>query len=164
MFFRRQHLLFVPLGNDRFQVTLDPSVRQGLLGLADQLDEVQTSDRPEARRLFPTAYTDDPERDAGYQVFARDQLIEKRRAAVEIMRTTAGAEELSGEELSAWMGVLNDLRLVLGTVLDVSEDDIDIQPDDPQAETHLLYRFLSELVHEMVESLTTGLPEPEDEG
>ncbi|MEM7272693.1 MAG: DUF2017 family protein [Actinomycetota bacterium] len=163
MFFRRPKRLFVPLGDDRFEVTLDPNVRQGLLTLADQLDEVQTSDRPEARRLFPTAYTDDPERDAGYQIFARDQLIEKRRAAVEIMRTTAEADELTGEELASWMGVLNDLRLVLGTMLDVSEEDTFVDPDHPHAESQLLYRFLSELVHEMVESLTTSLPETEDQ-
>ena len=30
---------------------------------------------------------------------------------------------MTGEQLSAWMGILNDFRLVLGTMLDVSEED-----------------------------------------
>ena len=116
---------------------------------------MQTTDRPELRRLFPTAYPDDPDRDAGYQVFARDlELIEKRRAAVEVIRSTAEADVLTAEELGAWMGVLNDLRLVLGTMLDVSEDDHHIDVDNPDAEAHVLYQWLGELVHVMVEALT----------
>ncbi len=160
--FRRRRL-FVPLKDGRFETKLDPDTRQAVLSLAEQLDEVQTSDRPETRRLFPTAYHDDPERDAGYQVFARDELIEKRREAVAIIRNTVEAETLTADELGTWMGVLNDLRLVLGTMLDVSEDDDEITPDTPDAEARLLYGFLGELVHHMVEALTTALPEPTDD-
>lgn len=159
--FRRQRM-FVPKGDDRFEVKLSPEAVQGILSLAEELEELQSTDRPETRRLFPTAYPDDPERDAGYQVFARDQLIEKRREAVAIIRKTATAQTLTAEELGAWMGVLNDLRLVLGTMLDVSEDDYEIDMESPDADSRLLYGYLGEVVHHMVEALTTALPEPED--
>lgn len=158
--FRRQRL-FSPTGDGRFRVNLAPETRQTIVDLAEQLDEIQTTDRPETTRLFPTAYPDDPEKDAGYQVFARDELIGKRRMAVEIIRQTAEAEILTEDELASWMGVLNDLRLVLGTILDVSEDDDRIDPTAPDAQGHLLYGFLGELVHYIVEALTTALPEPE---
>lgn len=160
--FRRQKL-FVARGDGRFEVNLSADAKQGILALAEELEEVQSTDRPETRRLFPTAYPDDAERDAGYQVFARDQLIEKRRAAVDVIRRTTEADLLTGEELSSWMGVLNDLRLVLGTTLDVSEDDDDINFDAPDADSRLLYHYLGQLVHGMVEALTTALPEPEDD-
>jgi hypothetical protein len=158
--FRRQPL-FGPIGGGRFEVNLPVETRVGLLSLAEELDQIQSTDRSEVRRLFPTAYPDDPERDAGYQVFARDQLIEKRREAIEVIRGTTDSDVLTGEELSAWMGILNDFRLVLGTALDVSEDDDDLDLDAPDAESQVLYRYLGELVHHMVEALTTSLPEPE---
>ena len=154
---------FHPLGDGTFQVSLPAETRHGLLTLAEQIEEVQTTDRPELRRLFPTAYPDDPERDAGYQVFARDELIEKRREAIGIIRRTVTAETLTAEELSAWMGILNDYRLVLGTMLDVSEDDQGIDPESPDAGAHILYHELGQLVGAMVEALTTALPEPRDD-
>lgn len=155
--------LFSPTRDGRFKVRLAPDVRTIIVSLADQLEEVQTTDGPETKRLFPTAYPDDPERDAGYQVFARDQLISKRQEAIEIIRATADADVLTEDELSSWMGILNDVRLVLGTMLDISEEDEAIDPDAPDADSRLLYHFLGELVHEIVVSLTTALPEPEPE-
>ncbi len=154
---------FHPLGDGTFQVTLPPETRHGLLTLAEQIEEVQTTDRPELRRLFPTAYPDDPERDAGYQVFARDQLISKRQEAIRVIRRTVDAETLTEEELSAWMAILNDYRLVLGTMLDVSEDDDGLDPEAPEFGAQLLYHELGQLVGAMVEALTTALPEPEDD-
>ena len=135
--FRRQRM-FQPVSGGRFEVNLPVETRLGLLSLAEELAEIQSTDRPEVRRLFPTAYTDDPEKDEGYQVFARDQL-------------------------SAWMGILNDFRLVLGTSLDVSEDDVEIDVEAPDVEAQILYRYLGEIVHHMVEALTTSLPEPDDD-
>ncbi len=160
--FRRQRI-FAPRKDGRFDVRLVAEAKQGILALAEELEELQSTDRPETRRLFPTAYPDDPERDAGYQVFAKDQLIDKRREAVDIIRRTADAEVLTAEELGSWMGVLNDLRLVLGTMLDVSEDEDEIDVAGEDAESKLLYHYLGELVHGMVQALTTSLPEPEPE-
>ncbi len=154
---------FHPLGDGTFQVTLPPETRHGLLTLAEQIEEVQTTDRPELRRLFPTAYPDDPERDAGYQIFARDQLISKRQEAVGIIRRTVDAETLTEEELSAWMAMLNDYRLVLGTMLDVSEDDDELDPEAPDFGAYLLYHELGQLVGAMVDALTTALPEPDED-
>ncbi len=154
---------FQPLGDGTFEVGLPAETRHGLLTLAEQIEEVQTTDRPELRRLFPTAYADDPERDAGYQVFARDQLIEKRQEAIRVIRETVDAETLTADELSAWMGILNDYRLVLGTMLDVSEDDDDFDVGAPDAGAHILYHELGQLVGAMVDALTTSLPEPDDD-
>ena len=71
------------------------------------------------RRLFPTAYHDDPERDREYQQLVRDELLERRLAALATVEATAAADELDEEQLTGWLTALNDLRLVLGTRLDV---------------------------------------------
>ena len=160
---RKRFDIFSPRKDGRFDVDLPDGSRQALVDLASQLEVLLTSDGPEVRRLFPTAYAKDPERDAGYQIFARDQLIEKRRDAIEILRTTIEAETLTEEDLAAWMGVLNDFRLVLGTILDVSEDDHGVDFDAPDAQLQLLYRQLGWLVEAAVMALTTALPEPRED-
>lgn len=161
--FRRPRL-FRPSGDGSFTVELAPESRAWLVGLADQLETLLTVDTEHTRRLFPTAYPDDPELDAGYQILARDQLIDSRKEAIEIMRRTAEQDVVTDEELGAWMGIVNDLRLVLGTRLDVSEDSgPDLDPDDPDFEAHLTYHELSVVLSEIVDALTGTLPPPEDD-
>jgi hypothetical protein len=152
---------FSPLENGKFAVDLSPETRAALVAMAEDLVEVQTTDRPEIRRLFPTAYPDDPERDAGYQIFARDALIEKRREALSILHQTHLADEVTGDELAAWMAILNDFRLVLGTALDIAEDDDGLDLFSPDLGQRILFSRLGDLVGEMVEALTTSLPEPD---
>ena len=60
--------------------------------LADQLEQSLDVDTDDTDRLFPTAYPDDPELDAGYQILAREQLIDSRREAIELMRTSADSD------------------------------------------------------------------------
>lgn len=125
--------------------------------LAGQLDSILTDDRDELRRLFPTAYSHDPERDAGYQVLARDALIEQRRTNVARLQATSSSGHLSEDDLQAWMQVVNDIRLVLGTMLDISEDDESIDADDPRADTYQLYYLLGVVLEEIVDARASRL-------
>ncbi len=160
-FFRRPRLF--RRTRDGFAVELDPEIRVWVLGLAHQLSDLLDGDGEELTRLFPTAYPDDPERDAGYQILSRHQLIDSRREAIALMEETVEKSVLTEDELSAWMGIVNDLRLVLGTRLDVSEDDDEVDPDDPDAPLHLLYHQLGFLLGEIVDALTGALPPPRDD-
>ena len=143
--------------NGRFAVSFPPHVMALVTNLADQLEGLLDDDRPELRRLFPTAYTDDAERDAGYQVFARNELIELRRANIERLRSTVDAATLSADDLSAWTHVVNDVRLVVGTSLDVGEDDDWPDPEDPRAGGFELYHFLGAVLSELVDAMTLTL-------
>lgn len=156
--FRRKRLFTAT--EDGFAVTLEPEMRHFVVSLAHQLDELLELDVEETTRLFPTAYHDDPERDAGYQILARQQLIDSRREAISLMEATVEQDVLTEEELTAWMGIVNDLRLVLGTRLDVSEEDHDIDPDAEDADLHLLYHQLGYVLSEIVDALTGALPAP----
>ena len=53
----------------------------------------------------------------------------------------------------AWLQSINSVRLVLGSLLDVTEElDIEALPDDhPEIEGYVLYGYLSLLLDELVE-------------
>jgi hypothetical protein len=147
-----------------YAVHLPAPERELLANLVDQLRELLelTTDDPSVRRLFPTAYHEDAERDQEYQQLVRDELLAGRLAALATVEATAGADELDEAELTAWLTALNDLRLVLGTRLDVSEDQTDIAEDDPDAPAMAVYGYLSVLLGDVLDALAQDLPPPSE--
>jgi hypothetical protein len=109
---------------------------------------------PSLRRLYPPAHEDE-ELERQYRELAGAQLASGRRRALETMGSTADQTLLTPEEADAWLRGLNDLRLVLGTRLDVGEDfDWDaVGPDHPDAQELALYAYLSWLQEQLVEAL-----------
>ena len=130
-----------------------------LLHVTGQLREamVTDTDAPALRRLFPPAYVDDDEKEAGFKALARDELLEARLAALDEVEAAVADPRMDVDRASAFMRSCNALRLVLGTRLDVSEDDHRVDPDDPDAPVWALYYFLSSLVGEIVEVLASDL-------
>ncbi len=158
-FFRRR---VRPTRQGTYALRLAPEERALLADLVDQLRELLevTTDDPSVRRLFPTAYHEDPDRDREYQQLVRDELLERRLAALTTVEATAQADEVDEEELTAWLTSLNDLRLVLGTRLDVAEDQAAFDEDDPDAPMMALYGYLSGLLADVVDALAEELPPP----
>ena len=64
------------------------------------------------------------------------------------------------DELAAWLGVINDLRLVLGTRLEVTEEmnERGLPRDDPRSEAFDVYRYLTWFQWQLVEAMAEGLP------
>ena len=144
-----------------FDIRLPAEERRLLAHLVPQLrellDEPSTTADPSLRRLFPTAYADDAERDAEYQRLVHDDLVDRRRAALDTVESTIDATRMTEDELTAWMGAVNDLRLVLGTRLDVSEEtDLRVDPDDPDAGALAVYGYLGFLLEHIVQALSSG--------
>lgn len=156
--------LVQPAENGTYAVAFPDHIRELLLWLADQLDEVIETDATELTRLFPTAYANDPEMDAGYQILARGELIDQRKESIAILRATSDHDLVDEAQLNAWMRVVNDLRLVIGTRLDVSENDHVVAEDDPNAGMTEIYHVLGLILSEIVDALTCGLPDPESSG
>jgi Domain of unknown function (DUF2017) len=144
----------------RFALRITGAERDVLRSLPAQLRQLMTGQdagaNPDLRRLFPTAYPDDPEKAAEYDAMVRDDLVAQRLAAIDVMERTIDSDRLSEEELLAWLSSINDLRLVLGTRLDVPEDlsELDVTPDDPRAESLALYAYLSLLEEDAVAALS----------
>ena len=106
-------------------------------------DAINADPKDEAfRRLFPPAYANDPKAEEEYRQLVRSELDEQRSLALDTLAKTADATELTKEELEAWLRALNDIRLWLGTLLDVSEDEAEQEPEDPP---HMLYHALTAL-------------------
>jgi hypothetical protein len=140
-----------------FELRLPEDERALLRNVVPQLRQLLDGDLadPALRRLFPTAYADDPERDREYQALVRDELADRRRASVDSVLATIEESRLDEGQLLAWMSAVNDLRLVLGTRLDVSEDtDPEPAPDDPDGALLVLYGYLGYLLETIVEALS----------
>ena len=92
-------------------------------------------DAPELRRLFPPAHAGDEEAEAGYRRLMGDELLEGRRTALRAFAASLDRDVLTEDDLDVWLRALNDLRLVLGTRLDVTEEDLTepLDPRDPRA-------------------------------
>ncbi len=123
--------------------------------LRSLLDE--EPDDPSLRRLFPPAYTDAVDHEAEYRRLMGDELMEKHLSALAVLEETADSERLTEEQANAWLAALNDLRLVLGTRLDVNEDMLgdEVDPSDPQYPALALYAYLSWLQEQLVEALAS---------
>jgi hypothetical protein len=137
---------------------LSKDERALLTGLAAELRALldgEPSD-PALRRLAPPAYDDEQDEDA-YRELMGGELLDGRREALELVARTAEQEHLSPEEADAWLRALNDLRLVLGTRLDVQEDTFleELRPEDPRAPALAVYGYLSWLQEQLVAALST---------
>ncbi len=125
--------------------------------LASELDEILDSDDPAIVRLFPPAYGTDTERSAGFDAIARYEMIDRRRESLQVLKAAIQSGPLDAEGLEAVMRSINDLRLVLGTRLDVTEDaEPAARPGDPDAPRIAAYHRLSQLLGQIVGALAEG--------
>jgi hypothetical protein len=157
--FRRRPIERTRSGDYRLRLERDERVLLRMLHaeLESLLDD---PDDPDLRRLFPPAH-DDPERDAEYRGLVRDQLVDGRTRALDTLKRTLGGDTLTAEEADAWLRVLNDARLVLGTRLGVTEETTfaELDPNDPESHQLAVYAYLSWLQEQLVAALATGLSE-----
>ena len=154
---RRKGPLALRRDGDRTTVLLDDDERSMLIDLAEQFRSVLAAAAdPDLRRLYPTAYADDAERDTEYAELVHDDLLQTRLDAIERLVESATESSIDDEQLAAWMQVLNGLRLLLGTRLDVSEED-QFDPEAPDAPSRALITWLGFLLEEAVESAAAGL-------
>ncbi len=142
----------------QFEIRLAGPERELLRSLGPQMREVINDEDDDAAvaRLFPVAYRDDPDRENEFRLLARDELRSSHLAALATLEESAGAERLDEEQLLAWMRAINDVRLVLGTRLDVSEegDERPVDAADPRAPAFAVYDFLTWLQGEIVDALS----------
>lgn len=143
-----------------YRLRLPVEERELLRSLPAQLRKVLQTDDPGLRRLFPPAYADDREAENEFRRLMREELLEGKLAALGVVEETADAEHLTGEQLEAWLGALESLRLYLGTQLDVTEAtyEQELDPGDPSAPALALYGYLSWLQEQAVEALSSSLP------
>lgn len=144
-----------PLRDGRYRLRLGSDERRLLGSLCAELRKLVEADDGSVTRLFPPAHRDDPDAAAEFDRLAHDGLVAGRLAALATVAETLDAETLDEEQLQAWCGALNDLRLVLGERLGITEDvDETLFLHSPD---HAVYAWLTWLQAATVEALASRL-------
>jgi hypothetical protein len=140
---------------DQFEGPLLDSL---LSDLAQRLrDGVDLGDDPVERRLFPSAYDEDDAAgefreltEAGLRA-DRVERAEACRTELESAGLDVSLETDAGER---WIRAINDLRLIIGTQLEITEDDDpEPDPDDPDGAARNVYYWLTYVQDSMVRAL-----------
>jgi hypothetical protein len=145
---------------DGVRLRLPKVERQLLRQLVADLDArlAADPDGEDLARLFPPAYDTAPADEAEYRQLLHDELLDGRRQALGVVQSTLEQDALTREQLESWLTALNDLRLVLGTRLDVREESYGAWPDprDPRGRERAVYLYLSALQEEAVDAAARG--------
>ena len=160
MALRRKFVAPVESVEGGWRINLDNEERALLMRLMGELQALLTGpdDNELIRRLFPVAYPEDDEKEAEYQRLMREELVTSRLAAIDSVNQAiepANANELLDEGATiAFMQSINATRLVLGSMLGITDDESADAADDTDSPEHHLYDFLSWLLEWTVRSLS----------
>lgn len=125
------------------------------------------------RRLLPDFYSGDDSGDddrstgdadglnAALRSIHEPEIVDAKRAAAQQVLDTVpaagGRVELTEDEANAWIAAVNDLRLALGTMLEIGPDGPGRLPaDDPLAAHVDVYQWLTVLQELLVLALMAG--------
>jgi len=146
---------------------LEPA-EAGIMGLLlDQLEQLLEADAddvagdPVIARLLPEGHRGDPELAADYRELTEASLRSGKADDLATVRATlpedGGEVRLDADQASAWLRSTNDLRLALGTRLDITEDTE--PPDDVVGEDEqqlAVYYWLTALQGSLVDALAAA--------
>ena len=139
-----------------FRLPLGRSERELLRELLVELRELIEAGDRDVARLFPAAYPDDRDAAAEYERLTRSALTAGRLAALDVAERTLDARTLEQDEIEAWTGVLNDLRLVHGERLSVTEE-MNLERLARRDPRYAVYAWLTWLQATMVDELSSRL-------
>lgn len=156
---KRDFLPPVHAVSDGWIIHLESDERDLLVRLMGELKELLTGpeDNVLIGRLFPEAYPDDEEKEAEYQRLMRDELVESRLASINSVTNTLGPEGpslLNESEVFAFLQSVNAIRLVLGSMLGITDDESADEADEKDTSEHDLYDFLGWILEWTVRSLS----------
>lgn len=166
----------------RFEVTLEgveaflfPDEIKVFVDIANDLRAIietpALGEDPVRERLFPRAYLDPTEESAeiSWAAFSHPELMDSRIRTLEIIINSLERFEeskpdhnapdmhfcvLTLDETENWLKGLNDLRLALGTRLNIEQDsDNDVDENDPTNALRQIYNWLSALQQDLLEQV-----------
>lgn len=110
---------------------------------------------PAVARLFPAAYKESEE-SAEFRKYSEPALRETKERDSALIRAAlerGNAIQISESDIDSWLRGLNDLRLTLGTRLEVTGDEYggEIPDDDPRSFLYSLYGWLGWLQGSLLE-------------
>ncbi len=133
----------------------------------DDLERAFTGEQPRIpedpalARLLPDAYSDDPAAANEFGRFTESSLRESKKYFARTMLDTlppkGGRVTLNDEQARDWLRALNDVRLMFGVRLEVTEDFEEqlaaLDPGDPKVAAFEVYGWLGAVQESLVQAL-----------
>ena len=124
-------------------------------------DAPETPDDPVLARLLPDAYSDDPEAAGEFRKYTESSLREAKKYFAQTMLETlpvkGGRVKLNADQARDWLRALNDVRLMFGVRLEVTEDFdqqlAELDPKDPRAVAFEVYGWLGAVQESLVRAI-----------
>lgn len=146
------------------EISLDVFEARLLRGLLDEmaslLQHEAVIEDAVVDRLFPAAYAQ-PEDARAFAELVGDELKTGKVSAVASVSATLAGEgpveaQIPGDQIDTWLTVLTDLRLALGTRLDVTEEkmSVELDPNDPETAGMSVLHWLGWMQEKLIEIVT----------
>ena len=128
---------------------------------ADQAATPRLPEDPVLARLLPDAYADDPEAAGEFRKYTESSLREAKKYFAQTLLDTlppkGGRVRLTGDQARDWLRTLNDVRLMFGVRLEVTEDFEEqlaaLAPGDPKIAAFEVYGWLGAVQESLVRAL-----------
>ena len=128
---------------------------------ADPAATPRLPEDPVLARLLPDAYADDPEAAGEFRKYTESSLREAKKYFAQTLLDTlppkGGRVRLTGDQARDWLRTLNDVRLMFGVRLEVTEDFEEqlasLAPGDPKIAAFEVYGWLGAVQESLVQAL-----------
>ena len=149
-----------PAGASKADADDPASVLDDLEKIFDE-DAPATPEDPALARLLPDAYQDDPQAAGEFRKYTESSLREAKKYFAQTLLDTlpanGGRIKLTGDQARDWMRALNDVRLMFGVRLEVTEDFegqlAALGPEDPRVAAFEVYGWLGAVQESLVQAL-----------
>jgi hypothetical protein len=128
---------------------------------ADPAATPRLPEDPVLARLLPDAYADDPQAAGEFRKYTESSLRESKKYFAQTLLDTlppkGGRVRLTGDQARDWLRTLNDVRLMFGVRLEVTEDFEEqlaaLTPGDPKIAAFEVYGWLGAVQESLVRAL-----------
>ncbi len=162
--------VFSATGSGEVRVELDEHEAALMRQLLDEMRVLLDADIPKQDavmgRLFPSAY-EEPADQKAYAALTEDELRKAKLEALATVRRTvegdgAVATTMLPQDAHAWLTLMNDVRLAIGTRLDVTEDTMasEIDAESPEAPAYSVLHWLGWMQEMLLDAVDPRYDDP----
>ena len=159
---------FTNFAGEGVRVELELDEARLMRGLIDEMRTLLEAEIPDSdavkQRLFPAAYEDEAQANE-FRGLVQDDLhrtkLETLRAVSDRLgRTGPLVSAIPPEEVTQWLTLITDLRLAIGTRLDVDETkmETDLDPEHPDAPAMSVLHWLGWMQESLLRAITETEP------
>lgn len=148
------------LNDDGLAINVGSEEQAFLKNVVGELrDLVMSESDPSLRRLNPPARPDDEDAEVGYRELVDNALLEGRLSAIETVEQGLQSSQIKPDDYGAWMQTINNLRLVIGEHLEITNERTPPLKTEGDIERWSIYEYLGYVLQSLIEALDDTLPD-----